>query len=93
MIKKLDLYLVLDEGVDGRCIVIDRFCNSTYAKNIIKALRRVVTGDEPLFRVLVYNKEAEEKDILEYGFQIAFMGAGKEDFESSAIFNMEVGVK
>jgi len=90
--KELDLYLALDKVMDDDYTVIGRFHNSIYAKSIIKALKKVVTGDH-IFRVLIYNKEANEEDIIKYGFQIAYMASDKEDFEESAIYNMDIGVK
>lgn len=93
MDKKLTKYLVLDTCVDN-CYkeqtykIISPFKTEEEALRLVGLLTKIIELDySNNIKVLVYNENAEDKDVIEYGRDIASYDKAKRRFIMSDCLN------
>lgn len=91
MDKELIMYLIFQPNIEtSDKFVITRFWNKTNALNFINAFKKVgLVNKESIFRVYVYNKDAKDNDIINNGFQIAYISLDNTDFISSVEYKLK----
>ncbi len=91
MNKELSLYLVLDDLQDmsgSTRMVVSKIKEREFKifYKLIKALRKFKNLHIfETFNLYVYLSDAEEADVLEYGYKLAYMGYDEEEFQPTRI--------